>query len=183
MLATINGTEIYYELIGSGRPLMLMHGGLGIDHTYFRPWLDPLADDFQLIFFDFSGNGRSPRSSFEGVTHETWADEADGLRQHLAIERMVLYGLSYGGFLAQEYAIRHQEHLDGLILGSTAPALDYGDVIAANVAKRGTPTEIETFATALSSPVENDEQLRALWPRIYGLYFHRYESKYLDALM
>src|SRR3954453_17908024 len=159
MLATINGTEIYYELIGSGRPLMLMHGGLGIDHNYFRPWLDPLADDFQLIFFDFSGNGRSPRASFEGVTHETWADEADGLRQHLGIDRMVLYGLSYGGFLAQEYAIRHQEHLDGLILGSTAPTFDYGDAMAENVKKRATPQQWEDFSAGLGKPMESDEAL------------------------
>src|SRR4029078_3965542 len=104
------------------------------------------ADEFQLIFFDFSGNGRSPRASFEGVTHETWADEAEGLRKHLAIDWMVLYGLSYGGFLAQEYAIRHQEHLDGLILGSTAPALDYGEAIAENVKKRATTQQCEDFS-------------------------------------
>src|SRR5690606_27378862 len=110
--AEINGTPIYYEVIGQGRPIMVMHGGLGLDHTYLRPWLDPLAEHFQLIFFDFSGNGRSPRASFEGVTHETWADEADALREHLGIERMVLMGQSYGGFLAQEYALRHQDKLD-----------------------------------------------------------------------
>ena len=46
----------------------------------------------------------------------TWADEADALRASLGHERIILLGHSFGGFIAQEYALRHGEHLDGLIL-------------------------------------------------------------------
>ena len=43
MLAQINGTAVFYTTHGQGRPLLIMHGGLGLDHSYFRPWLDPLG--------------------------------------------------------------------------------------------------------------------------------------------
>ena len=62
MKADVNGTSLYYEVVGSGNPLLIMHGGLGFDHTYFRPWIDSLAEDSKLIFYDHRGNGRSDRS-------------------------------------------------------------------------------------------------------------------------
>ena len=46
----INDTELYYIEHGSGTPFLVMHGGLGVDHTYLRPTLDPLGDNFKLIF-------------------------------------------------------------------------------------------------------------------------------------
>lgn len=54
-----SGASIYFETHGAGRPLLAIHGGLGLDHTYFRPWLDPLAKNFQLVLPDVRGNGRS----------------------------------------------------------------------------------------------------------------------------
>ena len=42
MMAEVNGTEIFYNIKGEGKPLMMMHGGLGQDHTVFSPWLEPL---------------------------------------------------------------------------------------------------------------------------------------------
>ena len=52
MQAQINGNEVFYASIGQGRPMLLMHGGSGLDHTYFRPWLDTLSDQVQLIYYD-----------------------------------------------------------------------------------------------------------------------------------
>jgi proline iminopeptidase len=183
MLARVNGTEIYHEVVGEGRPLMLMHGGLGLDHTYFRPWLDPLADHSQLIFFDHSGNGRSPRpEGFDGVSHATWADDADALRAHLGHDRIVLLGQSYGGFIALEYALRHPDHLDGLILLCTAPAFDYGEVVVANAQRRGTPEQVSTVVEGLGKPAESDEQWRGLWKTILPLYFKRYDAAVAAAV-
>src|ERR1700709_1259524 len=111
MQATVNGTELYYTTMGQGRPVMFMDAGLGIDNTLFLPWMEPLADEFQLIFYDHRGNGRSERpASLEGVTHATWAADADALRQYLGLEKMVLVGHSYGGFLCMEYALRYQQN-------------------------------------------------------------------------
>ena len=59
--ATINGHEIFYETLGEGPAVMVLHGGLGLDHTYLRPYFDQLADTHTVIFYDHFGNGRSER--------------------------------------------------------------------------------------------------------------------------
>ena len=184
MLAQINGTELFYTTHGRGRPLLLMHGGLGLDHTYFRPWLDALAGEAQLIYYDHRGNGRSARpQSFDGITHDTWIADADALREHLGLERIVLLGHSYGGFLAQQYALRYGDRLDGLILCGTAPAMDYPEVIFANAQARATPAQFELVVNGLSGPTPDDERLREIWGEIASLYFHHYDDERGRAML
>jgi proline iminopeptidase len=186
MQAQVNGTELFYTTHGSGRPMLVMHGGLGLDHAYFRPWLDELGDVAELIYYDHRGNGKSARpANWEGITHATWADDADALRAQLGHERIILYGHSYGGFLALEYALRHGEHLAGLILSCTAPALDYPEVILANAERRGSPEIMQTVMTGLADPTDSDEGYRALMGAIMPLYFKRYDpevARQIDAV-
>ena len=178
MQAQIGGNHVYYKTIGEGRPMLLMHGGSGLDHTYFRPWLDPLSNEVQLIYYDQLGQGRSTRpESYEGISMSTWADEADALRASLGFDRMILLGHSFGGFIAQEYALRHGDHLDGLILCDTAPVLDYQDVIMANAQSRGTAEQVQAVIAGLSAPVADDDSFRQLWTTILPLYFNNYDPE------
>jgi proline iminopeptidase len=127
MIAEINGTEIFYQIKGEGKPLMMMHGGLGQDHTVFSPWLEPLEKRFKVIYYDHRGNGRSGRPPLKTLTHEIFAKDADELRKYLGIDKMTLFGHSYGSFLAMEYAIRYNENLSHLILVGTAPSYEFLD--------------------------------------------------------
>lgn len=183
MQAHVNNHEVFYTTNGYGRPMMLMHGGTGLDHTCFRPWLDPLSDEVELIYYDQLGQGRSTRpESYEDISMDTWADEADALRAYLGHDRMILFGHSYGGFIAQDYVLRHGDQLDGLILCDTAPALDYPDVIMANAQSRGTPEQVQAFITGLSEPVADDASFQQLWVTILPLYFNTYDPKVAAAL-
>ena len=178
MQAAINNHEVYYTTIGHGRPMLLLHGGTGLDHTYFRPWLDPLSDQLQLIFYDLYGQGRSTRpQNFDEISMETWTDEADALRAHLRHERIIMLGHSYGGFIAQEYALRHGDHLDGLILCDTAPVIDYIEVALANAQQRGTPEQFQTLIAGLSAPIADDAGFQQVWTTILPLYFNRYDAQ------
>ena len=125
MIAKINGTEIFYMTQGQGIPIMMMHGGLGEDHKVFSPWLDPLKDHFNVIYYDHRGNGRSARPPLETLTHDNLTKDADELRKYLGIDKMILFGHSYGSFLALEYAIRYQVNLSHLILVGTAPSYEF----------------------------------------------------------
>src|SRR5690349_24666370 len=58
-LKQVNGIELYYKAIGKGRPLVVVHGGPGLDEGYFHPSLDPLSKKYQLITYDQRGSGRS----------------------------------------------------------------------------------------------------------------------------
>lgn len=169
-----DNAEIFYETSGSGVPLMLMHGGLGPDHSYFRPWLDALGDLATLIYYDHRGGGRSSRlASFDGISHDTLASDADRLREHLGHDRMVLLGHSYGGMLALEYALRYPERLAGLVLCCTAPAWDYDDELLENSAARGTEDTLAARDALHELPLPSDEVFGKLWDRIQPLYFHR----------
>ena len=180
MQATIRGKDIFYTTHGEGLPILFLHGGLGLDHTSFRPWLDPLGDVAQLIYYDMLGNGRSTRlQSYEGITLDTWADEADALRAALGHERIVLFGHSFGGFIAQQYALLHGDHLAGLILSNTAPTVDYSEVLVTNAHIYGTPEQAQMVLSALSDPalLPDDEAFRHLWTSILPMYFHHYDSE------
>lgn len=181
MHANINGTDLYYERHGSGVPILVMHGGLGLDHTYFRPWLDQLGECAELIYYDHRGNGRSARTaSLAAVDHAMFAADAEQLRAHLGLDRYILLGHSYGGFLAQEYALRYggeDSALAGLILCSTAPALDYAPVTMANALARGKPDELAALGEAFGRPMESDDDLRAVWMRLLPLYFKQYDEQ------
>lgn len=177
-IANVNDTELYYEEHGSGLPFLVMHGGLGIDHTYLPPALDSLGDIFQLIYYDHRGHGRSGRPSLDTITYEQLADDADALREILGHEKIGVIGNSAGGYVALHYAIRHPNNISYLILIDSAPAFDYMEEIMANVQQKNpTPEMIEIRDAPAATTVEGfRHQFRALQP----LYFYEFTSEMED---
>jgi proline iminopeptidase len=115
-----NGVLIYYEAIGTGQPLMILHGGPGASHDYFLPYLLPLARTNRLIFIDERGSGRSEKlQDPSGYTVENMADDVEAVRQALGLGKISLLGHSCGGVLAEAYALKYQANLTHLILAST----------------------------------------------------------------
>lgn len=114
------GAIVYYETIGQGRPLMVLHGGPGVPHGYFLPYLLPLARHHRLIFMDERGSGRSQRlADFKGYTLDNMACDADAVRRALGLKTIDVMGHSFGGILAQAYAIKYPSRIRRLILAST----------------------------------------------------------------
>lgn len=173
-------TELFVSRIGAGTPVLVMHGGLGIDHSYFRPWLDDLAEVAELVFYDHRGNGRSARSPLDGVDHATWVADADALRAHLGHEQVVVLGHSYGGFLAQRYALAHPERVRGLVLVSTAATMQHWERVHENITARGaTPQQRRAFE---DRPFEDDEELARTMQALLPLYFKNPDPHLLDAV-
>jgi len=115
-----SGVMLYYKIIGSGAPLVILHGGPGAEHSYFLPYLLPLARTHQLIFMDERGSGRSQRlEDVHQYTAETMADDVESLRTALHLGKIDLLGHSCGGVLAQAYALKYQQNLNHLILTGT----------------------------------------------------------------
>ena len=117
----INETTIWYESVGAGPPCLVLHGGLGVDHTLYRATLTPLEHRLHLIYLDHRGNGRSGRPPLDTITIEQLADDAAALTRHLGHERVVVMGHSFGGFVAQELALRHPQAVSALVLVDTTP--------------------------------------------------------------
>src|SRR6202047_1252100 len=111
---------IYYMQVGTGTPLVILHGGPGASHEYFLPYLLPLARHNRLIFIDERGSGRSQKlEDPSGYTVENMVEDVEAVRIALHLGKITLLGHSYGGALAQAYALKHQQNLTHLILGST----------------------------------------------------------------
>lgn len=171
--AEVNGAELFYEDLGGDGPVcLLMHGGLGFDHTHFRPEFDALAPRHRVVYYDHRGNGRSGRPPLETLTMEQLADDAAALLDHLGVDRARVIGHSYGGFIAQEFALRHPSRLEALVLIDTTPGqLGSGEVEDTRGAKP--PPE---FLTLMSAPPTSDAEFAAMGPKVMPFYFHRPEK-------
>lgn len=173
-VANINGTELFYKTIGEGLPCLVMHGGLGFDHTYLHPWLDPLGDIFELIYYDHRGNGRSGRPDKETMTHANFAADADALAAHLGHEKVAVLGHSYGGFIALEMALRHPERISHLILLDTAPVYPgtYSEELNANFLKMGATEEMIAARNRIPT---SDEEAVEIFQVYWSVYFKNYD--------
>lgn len=178
MLAQINGTELFHETTGDGPPLMLMHAPIGFDHSYFRPWLDPLAKTSRLIYYDHRGHGRSASvTDFTGIDLAVWADDADALRQLLGHEKMAVIGHSSGGCVALEYARRYAKHLSGLILCDAMPVFDFPETALENAMARATPEQMELVIKAFTVPMASNDELSDIWESILPIYFKNHMAE------
>ena len=167
--ASINGTTLHYETDGDGPSCLVLHGGLGLDHVVYRRTLAPLTDRLRLVFIDHRGNGRSGRPASDSITMEQLADDAVGVADHLGIERFTVLGHSYGGFIAQELALRHHARLDRLVLVTTTP----GQLGATEEPddEQGPPMPSEALAI-LQTPPSTDEELAEGMVELLPFYLH-----------
>ena len=114
--ADVNGINLYYETHGSGRPLVLLHGGLGSGEM-FGPILPRLSESHQVIAVDLQGHGRTADVD-RPITLEAMADDIGALIGHLGVGRPDVMGYSLGGGVAFHVALRHPGLVRKLVLVS-----------------------------------------------------------------
>jgi proline iminopeptidase len=145
-----DGVELFVDVTGAGlvpdgptmveRPtVVLLHGGPGLDHSMYKGADAMTLDDVaQVVFYDHRGNGRSDRGTVDQWTLDTWADDVVRLCDALGIERPVVFGASFGGFVAQRYIARHPDHPSKVVLACTSARLDL-DAIGERFTELGGP--------------------------------------------
>jgi proline iminopeptidase len=119
-LVEVRDTRLWVETEGAGEPLVLLAGGPASSHVCFHPAFSQLSNDFSVIYYDYRGRGRS--DSPDDVRSITFADDVadlDALRTALGLEQVNLYGFSYGGLVAQQYALLHPQRVSRLVLANT----------------------------------------------------------------
>lgn len=121
-LVELNGTNLYCNVIGSGEPIVVLHGGPGLDHTYFLPHLESLSEHYQLIFYDQRGGGQSSIDiDTSSVSMQNFVADLEAVRSHFGIEKINILGHSFGGLIAMHYAIKYPDNLKSLMLISPVP--------------------------------------------------------------
>ncbi len=114
----VRGIALYTRVEGQGQPIVFMHGGPGADHSTLLP-LRPLSETNTLIFYDHRCNGRSLGPDVTSMTWDNLTADADALREALGFEKWAVFGHSFGGMVALEYAFRYPQRISHLILADT----------------------------------------------------------------
>jgi len=151
--------------------LVAVHGGPGLDHMTVKSALGPLADDFQVLYFDLRGHGRSDRRSAESWNMRTWADDLRRLCDALGLRKPVILGSSFGGDVALTYAALFPDHPGGVILANTTGGhRDEPRVIEA-FGRLGGPEAAAIIQRIFARDTEETEELQAEFTRVcYPLY-------------
>jgi proline iminopeptidase len=150
-LVSIDDTELFVVERGAGYPVIVLHGGPGLDHHEFADYLDPLTDTFRLLLVDQRANGRSGRPPESTWTLERMAQDVIMLARALGLERYAVLGHSYGAFVALQNAVDFPGMAAQTIVSGGVPSMRYLDVVDANL--------------AAFEPVELREQVTASWAR------------------
>ena len=121
--ASVNGLEMYYEVHGTGRPLVLLHGNLSTIDVDFGKVLPSLAETRQVIAVEQQAHGHTADID-RPLSIRRWADDTTALLQHLGVEQADFFGFSSGAAVALDIAIRHPELVGKLVLASVTFTLD-----------------------------------------------------------
>ena len=115
-IAEVNRTSLYYEMIGEGQPIVLIHGGL-LDSRMWDGQFQKFSKSFRVIRYDIRGHGKSaqPKGKYSHVK------DLESLFKFLNIENAHIIGLSLGGTIAIDFALEYPKKVSSLILTSSAP--------------------------------------------------------------
>jgi len=112
-MADVNGAQLYYEVKGTGHPLLLVHAGVA-DSRMWEAQFEAFSKEYQVIRFDLRGFGRSnmPSGSFSNY------GDIKALLDFLGIKSVYLLGISFGGLIALDFTLAHPEYVKALVLGA-----------------------------------------------------------------
>lgn len=157
----INGVNHFIKKMGTGEPLIVLHGGPGINHSYLLPHFKTLAKNYEVIFYDQRACGKTAfPADTSSINIETFVEDLEAIRTHLKIEKVKLLGHSWGALLALKYGLKYPENLDKLMLVAPAPSnSDYFDQTFANMqAKRKEEDTKELIQNMMSKEFEEREE-------------------------
>ena len=149
------GFRMYYEEHGDGFPLLLING-LGSDHLEWLHQFPAFEARFRVVVFDNRGTGKTDVPPGPYTTAEM-ADDAASLLRALGTSRAHVLGVSLGGMIAQEVALRYPDLVDGLVLGCTGPG--------GELSVRPSPEAMAAFALAKGQ--DREAELRRMLPFLY----------------
>lgn len=172
----VNQGKLFYQEYGSGIPIIVLHGGPGLDQGYLLPQMLEFAKDHRIIFYDQRGSGKSLDTKLTPsfINMNQFVQDLETVRMRFGLKKFVLLGHSWGGLLAMNYAIKYPDKLSALILLNTAPA-DYQGVQAffKELKKRTLPIKQQIKPLFNSKDVEKltQAEISQLYKLLFSVYF------------
>ncbi len=112
----IKGQKLHVNIIGDGEAIVFLHGGPGSEHRFFLPHVLPLAQKFKLVLYDQRGCGKSEHAKSNTYSMMDEVKTLELLRKELKLEKMNLFGESWGSMLALLYATTYPERVNKILL-------------------------------------------------------------------
>lgn len=163
-----DGVSLSIEDVGAGFPVFVLHGGPGLDHQHFRPWLDPLADEFRLLYVDERGQGRSQRVKPASLSLDVFAKDVDLAAEALGLDGFALLGHSFGAIIATHHAIELGTAAGYVISGGGDSSAALEQDVAESLAAMGEAGKPIAESWEREQTVETVEEFRELmrvqWP-------------------
>lgn len=173
MLVTLpDGYNLNVEELGTGFPLIVLHGGPGLDHHMFRPYLDALGDQFRLVYVDERGQGGSARVDPATLSLDRFARDVDLLAEALGFDRFGLLGHSFGAIITTYHAVE---------IGTAAAYVISGGADESNAMLADVEASLEALGDAGKpiaaswddeQTVQTEEQLKQLLRVQIPFHFH-----------
>src|SRR5262247_1720024 len=169
----VNGTTLFCESVGAGRPCVCLHGGPGTDASGLARTLTPLAAELglRLIFYDHRGHGRSEWVPVEQCTQDQLVEDVEGVRRALGLERVHVLGISWGGFLGLMYAARYPESLETLAVVGASASREFMPRAEANARRQATPEQWTAYRALWDGSLADDAAFERAFATIRPLYF------------
>lgn len=147
-LLSLDDARIFYEVVGSGEPIVVVHGGPGLDHEYLQPGLDALGTRNTLVYYDQRGTGRSTAELDESAINlDAFVEDIDRLREALGYDHVSVLSHSVGAFIALEYARRYPDRTRALILmNPVEPGSRYREETMERLERRRSQEVVEEMA-------------------------------------
>jgi len=173
-IAQVGDINIYYEIHGEGEPLLLITG-YGANSQWWYPQIPAFSQEYQVIALDNRGSGRSDKPDIP-YTIEMMAEDTAGVLDAVGIDAAHVFGVSMGGMIAQEFALRYPEKVISLILACTTPG-GRNSVLP--------DEEAITFLFDLESRkrLTLEEQARQMLPFLFTQEFIDRSSKFMDQVI
>jgi proline iminopeptidase len=157
-----NQVELYYKIMGKGKPIVIVHGGPGFDHNSMLP-MSELAREAKVIFYDQRATGNSTgEANSDSITVDHFVQDLEQLRKQLKLKKINLIGHSWGSTLAMFYGIKYADHLESLILMAPSGAsIEYFDRYFENIQKKTSPEDKRVIAQIEASTAFKNKDIDA----------------------
>ena len=164
---------MFVEPVGDdGLPLVVLHGGPGLDHTHLRPWLDPLGDDFRVLYVDERGQGQNERVDAATLSLEVFAQDVDLLAEALELDRFALLGHSFGALITTWHAVNVGTAAGYVISGGGDSSEKLMADVEASLEAMGEPGKPIAESWEWEQTVETPEQCEELMRIQNPFHFH-----------
>ena len=158
----INGTRLFVKEAGKGEVLIVIHGGPGLNHSYFLPHLDPLAKKLKVVYYDQRACGQSAIPSVDSLSLSYFIDDIEAIRKMTGANKVNLLAHSWGTLLAVQYGITYPDRVNKMIVSNPVPLNpEYQKISGALLQSKTTKQDSLDRAELIASPAFKNQDVAA----------------------